>query len=52
MTPKLCWVSGLSTYFDEDVQVTEYAIDGIRLDTTPYMTHEFLQEVQDASTLP
>lgn len=27
--------------------VTEYAIDGIRLDTTPYMTHEFLQEVQE-----
>ncbi|CAE7861083.1 ALP1 [Symbiodinium necroappetens] len=27
--------------------VTEYAVDGIRLDTTPYMTHEFLQEVQE-----
>ncbi|CAE7753566.1 ALP1 [Symbiodinium pilosum] len=27
--------------------VTEYAVDGIRLDTTPFMTHEFLKEVQD-----
>ena len=26
-------------------------MDGIRLDTTPYMRHEFLKEVQDALAL-